>query len=603
MSSAAIKSQLQELLSDPDNSVVALSGDWGTGKTHLWSEVAKDFRDGTKPLYVSLFGSRSTQDLQVQIVQAASSISDPRITEALSGTKKFVGAVLQKVGYGWASGVVEALTAFVIPKLLSNRLVVIDDIERKDKELTVNLLLGFIERYKQLESTRFLLILNRGQLDDEKMWATFREKVIDHEVVLDPTPSEAFDIALETVKCPYANELKGVVEKVDVKNIRIIQRILRIAKRVLELVPEVPKEIAANIFPSLVLLPAIYFKANPKLPTMEFVLSTEHIYAGNKEKSAEEIEWTALMEFIGPFMSDEFEKYLLSYLRTGLFDEKGFKKVLDGYLANADQEKVTHKIRSFMFDTSWNSRKSDADLLRELEALLPNIESLDMNAVSQLAETAVALGGSALADRMIDLRMKAFNKWAETNEVVDEDYPFSRPGLHPRLQHAREQALRKQHPLLPLMEVVRRIRNNSGWGRREVEALKASSKEQYIDLLTSLNADELSIFVRGHIAWLGIAGYEKTEGIKDGVANFLAACKEIVASGKWPRLKQILERAFQEARLFNLIEAAPGVKQSGGAAKRAPIADRRAEPIPDFDEGTFNDAPAAPAAEDPEATG
>ncbi len=45
MSLEKTKKQLVELLGRSDNHVIALSGKWGTGKTHLWNEVKKESKD------------------------------------------------------------------------------------------------------------------------------------------------------------------------------------------------------------------------------------------------------------------------------------------------------------------------------------------------------------------------------------------------------------------------------------------------------------------------------------------------------------------------------------------------------------------------------
>ena len=61
MSLKETKEHLLELLGDADNKVIALSGKWGTGKTHLWGEVMNESKDETVngALYVSLFGLSS----------------------------------------------------------------------------------------------------------------------------------------------------------------------------------------------------------------------------------------------------------------------------------------------------------------------------------------------------------------------------------------------------------------------------------------------------------------------------------------------------------------------------------------------------------------
>ena len=68
-----VKDSLVALLQDQDYKVIALTGKWGTGKTYLWQSVADD-QFGKKeaseqPIYVSLFGARTINDLKIRILQ------------------------------------------------------------------------------------------------------------------------------------------------------------------------------------------------------------------------------------------------------------------------------------------------------------------------------------------------------------------------------------------------------------------------------------------------------------------------------------------------------------------------------------------------------
>lgn len=58
MTLKSTKDHLDLLLADQDNKVIALSGKWGTGKSHLWREVKSASKDEAvkSALYVSLFG-------------------------------------------------------------------------------------------------------------------------------------------------------------------------------------------------------------------------------------------------------------------------------------------------------------------------------------------------------------------------------------------------------------------------------------------------------------------------------------------------------------------------------------------------------------------
>lgn len=73
MSLKKTKEQLTKLLGEADNKVIALSGKWGTGKTHLWNEVKKESGDDNvkKSLYVSLFGLSSIDQVKRKLIETA----------------------------------------------------------------------------------------------------------------------------------------------------------------------------------------------------------------------------------------------------------------------------------------------------------------------------------------------------------------------------------------------------------------------------------------------------------------------------------------------------------------------------------------------------
>ncbi len=59
MSMQRVKGNLQDLLADREVRVMALSGKWGTGKSHMWDSLRKASTDSHIQgalLYVSLFG-------------------------------------------------------------------------------------------------------------------------------------------------------------------------------------------------------------------------------------------------------------------------------------------------------------------------------------------------------------------------------------------------------------------------------------------------------------------------------------------------------------------------------------------------------------------
>ncbi len=73
MTIADTKKQLLHVFRDSDNKVIALTGKWGTGKTHLWTEIKGESDDAfvQKALYASLFGLSSINQVKRKLIETA----------------------------------------------------------------------------------------------------------------------------------------------------------------------------------------------------------------------------------------------------------------------------------------------------------------------------------------------------------------------------------------------------------------------------------------------------------------------------------------------------------------------------------------------------
>lgn len=190
------KQNLLLTLASQDNRVIALTGKWCTGKTHLWQQVRDTSTDDTikKAASISLFGVSSLADLKSKVAYALlPSLNDDGVAAQVSGALNG----LKKVAQGFHRGfnALDDLPLVALPTLLKGKLLVIDDIERKQDKLHIDEILGFIDECVQVHKCRVLLVLNDDKLKDKDIWEHFREKVIDQELRLDTSaasPTSAY---------------------------------------------------------------------------------------------------------------------------------------------------------------------------------------------------------------------------------------------------------------------------------------------------------------------------------------------------------------------------------------------------------------------------
>ena len=296
-----VKDSLLALLQDKDHRVIALTGKWGTGKTYLWQSVAiEQFgknKASEQPIYVSLFGVRTINDLKLRILQSTY-LKDASTVQAL-----------MKTGGGILTGVINKLAGFSaenaaliwLPQLTKGRLIVIDDIERKHNSLDIDEFLGMLDEYSETHDTRFLILLNTDKLlENTGMWATLHEKVIDAEIVLDPAVIETFDIAAKGSAAPYLNVARDAVVILNINNIRVIKRVLKMMERIADATKNIDGVSAARWVPSTALLTAGHYRAIENAPPFEYMKSLNrfsHFLDDQKgiKRDPKELDWDLLL--------------------------------------------------------------------------------------------------------------------------------------------------------------------------------------------------------------------------------------------------------------------------------------------------------------------
>ena len=575
MSLATTKKHLLQILSDPNNKVVALSGKWGTGKSHLWSEVKADSGDKKieQALYVSLFGLSSMDQVKLKIVQSAIPNADQNPT-LWENMKKVWGAsskVLESVHKGFSA--INEIALLAVPSLLKNRVIAIDDIERKHDKLSVDEVLGFVDEFTQQHGARIILILNSDELADPELWGAFREKVIDQEIRLDTTSKEAFDIASTIAPSPYVDRLRKTVETCGIVNIRIIRKVIRAVNRILGMRTDLSDDVLARLIPSTVLLSAIYYKGIDDGMDFDFVLGSGRTDWGNWGKKTEEpndedkqrAEWQRKPLKLGIYSCDEYEHLVVEYLKSGLFDVEEVSKIIERYASEAELARTQNLARQFHDHFIWHHWMSEAELLTEAQTLVKQAHLLDAYNITALHGLVSNLtGGQPVADKLVD-------HWVEAYHLTSHEEPgdlesFFHSPVHPRIKAAFDSAKATAQAKTTVFEACRDIVQKSGWGHKEEAIMKNATVQDFEATIKSLKAEDLRLFM---FKFVDICAQPSAYKQHFGAASdhFIEACKNICADSSQRRLGDLIKMLFRDAKLnIELIEPAPTVDIANSSA-------------------------------------
>lgn len=562
MSLQKTKEQLIQQLGQADNSVIALSGNWGTGKTHLWNEVKAESGDDKikNALYVSLFGLSSIDQVKRKLIETAIPSVDSH-GGLFDGLKN-----LFRVGMTAASEHYKALAAFndlnvllMAPVVLRNKLIVIDDIERKHEKLGIDEVLGFIDEYSQQHTSRFVLVLNDDQLstnDDQKtLWATFREKVIDQEIKLSTSANEAFSIAIGLKPSKYAEAIKQASLTCSLTNIRVVVKIIKVVNLILA-DRDLGEAIQARVVPSIVLFSAIHYRGMVDGPDFKFALnvgnpdwndfSKDESEASTPEEQRED-GWRMLIEELGIHGCDEFEKQLVGFLESGLYEADSIEAVIDRYAAETEAMKARETAQNFLKRVIWDHRVDEEQLVSDAADLPASAGLFDPFIATELQSVLAQLpGGTAIGDAIIDGWIKAYRE--SSPSTVNDENPFGNP-LHPKIQAEFDAIKATAQANATVVDACLHVIENNGWGTLQEVALRQATAADFEAAIREMeDLDKLRRFMRKMINMrIQRATYDPHFGT--ATENFKEACRAIANDAASPRLAGLVKRLFNGTAL------------------------------------------------------
>lgn len=313
-----LKKSFNTFIKDDELRVLVVKGRWGVGKTFQWnkfvnskvdygqkSESLDQHNDDTIKLgdkfiaysYVSLFGKKKISEIRQLIFSDAVSLID---TEELkkayqektkrSYIKKSFKSIIEQYGSSeekltfiqkqiarviTADGGLYFYLKKIFPKfndilsdvenlLTNNFLVCIDDLERKNNQLSVSEVMGMVDEMVNKKECKVILLFNDSKLKDDeeknnKLYSIYKEKLVDLEIQYDPSFEYNFELIFEGFDEKNRKVIFEMVQKLDIKNIRILKKIHWLIKQFWNQVNMARDEVVAEFLSNATFLCWAYF--------------------------------------------------------------------------------------------------------------------------------------------------------------------------------------------------------------------------------------------------------------------------------------------------------------------------------------------------------
>ena len=499
----SIENALKDFVRSPEGGALVLQGPWGLGKTYFWKHriVETFLADKTTPktskqyAYVSLFGVESLADLKASMFQ----ISNEFDSEFLSSRWRFASprwlwwkakqflplavdaAAIPYVREGLSRSY-NALTFFAI----RNRLICLDDIERRGDGLKLLDVLGLVSQLAEQRGCRVMVILNTGALNetDQPVWDAYKEKVFLGEMTYSPSISDCVDLGLDDAKEEgWTKTARERLLQLAVSNIRIVQRVKRsIRKAIAAAGATLRPETIDRIAEVVVLLEYSHSGKGDGAPPLDYVMRTgEFDYAlhslSKEEKSEDEERWSKMLSDYGMFIGEEIDIALAEMIQQGFPDPEKLAAAAEQF----EQNVQAHADKD-AWQQAWHIYHDNLDdngeqFIAALVAAWPAVSVREhANNLQTLVQFLRENGKAEVASEFI-------NAWIEQRsgdrieELSPDEHHMFGPIEDEELTTAMQRAYATRREALSLPEALKAMGETDGIRQEAVAAIAGSNPE------------------------------------------------------------------------------------------------------------------------------
>lgn len=424
------KNRLLDLIKkDTSPKVVAIKGEWGSGKSTFWRNLVKD--EIGNQAYISLYGLNSIRDIENSILLQ---ISDRKIFA------EFVKKHLEPLNELKISGIsAKSILSIIEPKDFANIVICLDDFERLSEKISVNELFGFISDLKENKKCKVVMILNEEKISQENKenFDIQKEKVIDYELFFKTSISDIKNNIIKNTNPIYENFLFEFIEKSEVQNIRTINKIVNLLDDFISKLDDESLDsiIMKNIFIKIIEISFVYYQFNfkdfvrykeYKNKQRDYLISKilkeqnrqkedKQTISKNKKFLEENKELIIYDKYLKNYNFEDLEKNILSFITEDKFNKVFFTDFIKKEKYNLEHSDLRSQINSiidnYRFDFNYTLEQYDEHLykflsenrekileLRNFEIIKKEIEKCKTTSINNYDELLIDMQKAYLKD-------------------------------------------------------------------------------------------------------------------------------------------------------------------------------------------------------------
>ncbi|WP_186019065.1 P-loop NTPase fold protein [Burkholderia gladioli] len=508
MSQKHVRDVITEFIDSEAPEVLAVCGGWGVGKTFAIKSIIAQYR-GTKSLkkyaYVSVFGAPSLSSIKSTIVTTQRTL--PLKTEQVDSKRDKIGSRFSAREWvnqfrdintlGFKHIVVAA--EMVLASMAQDMLIVIDDVERLSKAISMRDLMGLVSELKEQHRCKVILILNNEKLNNNREeFDEYREKVIDQNLNFTLAPSEAGELGLSN-DTPLRHFTIDNIGKLEISNIRIIKKIERALKMLYPIVEKRSKLLQDQLAISICVFAAAIYERGRGFATPEEVLKYSRfarigkIAAGTTQADSEPA-WVGLLERVNFTGADDFDRGICIAMEHGYIPDSEIETAVANLDAAAHKQRLDE-----IFKAAW-------DLFHDrLDVSVNQLTNALMSAVKQSASVISTVNMNSTARLLRELGRNseangAIDEWITQNRATPSAFDLNHAQMFgeiddPYLREKCTDEAKINRRLLPLQQAIDILVENERWDDAIPATLAAATRDELKTLIKNNQGNNLNLVV------------------------------------------------------------------------------------------------------------
>lgn len=498
---------------DSEARVLIIKGDWGVGKTFFWDGYIKS-RKSERALsqlaysYVSLFGKNSLDDVKNSIFHNAFPLKSKEEVEKVFANQEsesswfyhrmpFVKSAMDQVArkaswFGWLTkhtqdlpfvGKVANFAARFEYGYINNYLVCFDDLERKGKGISVKDLMGLADELAQRKKCKVVIIFNERTLEesagDYSEFKSYREKVVDLEVVHNPSIKHNFDCVFEE-GFSGREELERAIASMGVKNIRVLRKLKWMVERFYPYISGANPLVVQEFYLHAAVLCCEFYIRNKDLDYDDFYdvlpsaswMSIKQIDTGDVKADRR------LGELLGglKLSGSALDQHIDYFLRHGFVDSQSL-----GVTVYELEESIRKNVASYKIRDAWNIYSDSFD--DNLDAFISDLRGVLESDISRISLSDFSSSVSVLEDFGEDVSVyikEYLDLHGEELKSKSSSFNWTVRRIESPSLSAALREFGKSSVLMDLDQVTTRLVENNGWNAEDVNFLSSLDVEDYL---------------------------------------------------------------------------------------------------------------------------